>query len=1008
MTSPKQLVCSSRFSAVKMFAAVVALLLPTSLYADWTGMVKKPAVREIGGKNFYEIESPENLAWFAIQVNKGNTGYNAVLKNDVAVVDTAVTENSVVWTPIGDADSVSYKGIFDGNGYTISGIYTNAVNAGFFGFVGPGSVIKNLSLENVLSQNYKGNKSTRAGLLSSVFSGDSVINVSVAGTVSDSTYAGGLAAVITSKAYIERFKTDIVFVGKVAGTWNKDKLYYSENQIVGGVAAVALDSLKILNSHVSIVVSDTNMRGMAGGFIGIDSSYVYFEKDTNTSRMVFENLSSTIDGVSSNYAGFVMHVSKKASADFVRCLNRGQISGTRKYSGGFIGECHGNASFVNSVNEGVVKSAGTGSSSAGGFVGHSWAASGSKDTISISFEYCVNKGYVFSPDDAGGFVGWASRTKTTILNSENTGDVKSGSSAGFVGDAFDYTLLIDSCKNTGVITGSNPAGFVSSAYGRVVVDHSVNEGDIIGGGSYVGGIIASIQGRDSYFTPGVDIGFPDIHVRNSVNKGKVTANLVKGAGGIVGHGGDGFITDCKNYGDVVATVGYSSDLVDLGAGGISGVSGTIENTTNYGNVSLSDPKGDAAGSYGAGGISGISGYAKNCNNKGSVYVVAAKGRTNLYTNSYAGGINGIGSALYCVNEGRVTMVIPDTVNVEKSHTAGITMTGRELGGNINRGVVETVGGGEKADIGALYGSLNSYGSWPKVNVLAGSLSFSDSVVRDGHLTAGSMKKVTSDVASYCSFFNNDIYKVEDDVAGLGVSTAVMQTEEFAWRLNTCEGKVSNSGFWSQHGANNPIWADEGNHAIYKVTFWDSSKVINVNEYKIGESLTNYKGVFIDMPAAPDPSDADDDLKFGYWSYGDSVIGAKTVINGDYRVYANYVDKSVIIESSSSEEELSSSSVESSASVVESSSSSVPPESSSSEEHTTVVVAAPQKQFNVIVNGMTVMLTNAQGRTVRIFDMLGHLVVQKPLSAKGSTAVTLQMPGSYIVRVNGNSRLVSLR
>jgi hypothetical protein len=58
--------------------------------------------------------------------------------------------------------------------------------------------------------------------------------------------------------------------------------------------------------------------------------------------------------------------------------------------------------------------------------------------------------------------------------------------------------------------------------------------------------------------------------------------------------------------------------------------------------------------------------------------------------------------------------------------------------------------------------------------------------------------------------------------------------------------------------------------------------------------------------------------------------------------------------------------------------------------------------------MTLTLSNTQGGNVRIFDALGHLVVAKSLSATGTTAITMQTPGNYIVRVNGISRSVTLK
>ena len=110
-------------------------------------------------------------------------------------------------------------------------------------------------------------------------------------------------------------------------------------------------------------------------------------------------------------------------------------------------------------------------------------------------------------------------------------------------------------------------------------------------------------------------------------------------------------------------------------------------------------------------------------------------------------------------------------------------------------------------------------------------------------------------------------------------------------------------------------------------------------------------------------------------------------------------------SSSSTEIHSSSDVESSSSERSSSSKEI---NSSSSEKSNFVMATPQKTFNLSVNGMTVTLSNTQGGSVRVFDVLGHLVTTKPLSVTGITSVTLQTPGNYIIRVNGVSKALNLK
>jgi hypothetical protein len=67
----------------------------------------------------------------------------------------------------------------------------------------------------------------------------------------------------------------------------------------------------------------------------------------------------------------------------------------------------------------------------------------------------------------------------------------------------------------------------------------------------------------------------------------------------------------------------------------------------------------------------------------------------------------------------------------------------------------------------------------------------------------------------------------------------------------------------------------------------------------------------------------------------------------------------------------------------------------------------QPTFNIAVNGMTLTIFNVQEGTVQVFDALGHLVNTKQIVGP-ATSVTLQTSGSYIVRINGSSRMVNLK
>ena len=92
----------------------------------------------------FEITTPEQLAGLAQLVNGGNTfeGKTITLANDIVLNEGVLKENGELngdgsnfkqWTPIGEGFQRSdtylfffqFKGTFDGNGHTVSGIYIN-------------------------------------------------------------------------------------------------------------------------------------------------------------------------------------------------------------------------------------------------------------------------------------------------------------------------------------------------------------------------------------------------------------------------------------------------------------------------------------------------------------------------------------------------------------------------------------------------------------------------------------------------------------------------------------------------------------------------------------------------------------------------------------------------------------------------------------------------------------------------------------------------------------------
>ncbi|MCR4800585.1 MAG: bacterial Ig-like domain-containing protein [Bacteroidales bacterium] len=160
---------------------------------------------------YYAIRSTQDLYWFANKVNTGSSTIKGVLIADIVVNENVLKNNGTLngdgstfrlWTPIGTF-TMRYKGKFDGNGHTISGLYFNNTTGssypdggnyvGLFGYV-DGAIIKNIGL---IDSYIKGNSNIGAICGYAVNGGVTIFNCFNTGTISNSTsysssYVGGI------------------------------------------------------------------------------------------------------------------------------------------------------------------------------------------------------------------------------------------------------------------------------------------------------------------------------------------------------------------------------------------------------------------------------------------------------------------------------------------------------------------------------------------------------------------------------------------------------------------------------------------------------------------------------------------------------------------------------------------------------------------------------------------------------------------------------------------------
>jgi hypothetical protein len=146
----------------------------------------------------YLIADPEQLAFLAQEVNGGQS-YDGVffkLTQDI-VLNTgnasswkkSAPANS--WLIIGNAQYSWFEGLFDGNGYTISGVYVNSPNSNHIGLFGSvnSATLKNIKLVN----SYLEGSMFVGGIVGDIQSSTITNCVNEANIVGSYTQVGGIA-----------------------------------------------------------------------------------------------------------------------------------------------------------------------------------------------------------------------------------------------------------------------------------------------------------------------------------------------------------------------------------------------------------------------------------------------------------------------------------------------------------------------------------------------------------------------------------------------------------------------------------------------------------------------------------------------------------------------------------------------------------------------------------------------------------------------------------------------
>ena len=404
------------------------------------------------------------------------------------------------WRVIGNSLSYPFKGHFDGNNKTISGLTITGSSSyrGLFGVV-------------------LGSSSTNKA---------EIHHLTVRGSVSGSSYTGA----IVGYADLANFKkltnyadvlTNNMYHGGIAGWCNTycefDSCYnhgdIAGNQYTGGIAGYVstYNLISFCENHGDIT---SNSIGV-GGIVGYNYYYSIISGSNNYGNVTSTSTSTTyynssgygVGGIAgSSYYGSAANVSSIDS-----CNNYGNVTSSAYCTGGIVGQNYYYGHVNKSFNYGDV----IGAYYTGGVCGFIRGSTTTTAANNAHIQNSGNSGSVTGTYYVGGIVGrngYSSSSYYTYTEScVNTGRVRGTNYVGGIAgqnygqSSTTYRAVIRGCLNAGVVEATtNYAGGIcgqtynSTSYG--IVEYCLNVGKVITPGANKGGVDAnSVAPTSSYF-----------------------------------------------------------------------------------------------------------------------------------------------------------------------------------------------------------------------------------------------------------------------------------------------------------------------------------------------------------------------------------------------------------------------------------------------------------------------------------------------------------------------------
>lgn len=634
--------------------------------------------------NLKQIYNEATFLQFVDAVAAGNKTLNARLTQNASTLNLSSIASSLA--PIED-----YKGVFDGNGKTISGL-TKPLFADLMG------VVKNLTLNSTI-------EATDAEDLNWGIFAKRVIPSTEIDDIAGLQNCTALGSITWTPSSIVENNCQIGGLvgnnkgGSITGCTNQATVTFANNGVnnsgessIGGVVGRSQKGgdLKtqgdISNcTNIGTVVCDANFDSniYIGGVLGFqvekaesirgctNSGTVKATENASTTKRLhiggviglgkgaMESCSNLSDGVvtteACNVGGYVCQGGvvgrmTNPSDTYTGLSNAGTLNveavgSNNAYIGGVVGLCNEGAAVTDFTNTGTVNCTAShkGEMYMGGIAGCSGVLSGT-NTGNINVSGLV--GREGKKICVGGVVG----QNADVVTAHNEGDVilTSGSQTnhdtfigGIVGRA---TANVTSCTNSGLVSNASPqkksgqyvemGGIVGYSVSPAIISNCENTGEVINTANSAGYIYI---------------------------------------GGIMGEG-ENDLTSCENSG-AVSNSGVAS--TELCLGGVAGVANGIvfDSCQNEGELSVTEESGGIR----VGGIAGkiigtmASGF-NDCDNDGNISI-ANEGSNTSQDHITVGGIAGRGSAqvLYysCTNNGYIRLDMSGTSNKAGVRAGGI-------------------------------------------------------------------------------------------------------------------------------------------------------------------------------------------------------------------------------------------------------------------------------------------------------------------------------------------------